>query len=300
MSTREASALDAAAAPAAGDVDSPTPAGRGRSTLFAAELRLVFRRWRHLALLAVLVGAVVLLGVAVRVSTGEIDRDGSDLAFVADISQNGVFLALSALTAALPFFLPLSIAVVAGDSVAGEAGIGTLRYLLVVPVSRTRLLVVKYLSIVTFAVVASLTITVSGVLLGWALFGVGPVTLISGSTVSLAEALWRLLLVTGYVAVVLASLGAIGLFASTLTEVPIAAMAGTVVVAIVSQILDALPQLEWLHAWLPTHWWLSFGDLLRTPVPTDNLSQGLLSAGTYAAVFLALAWARFTTKDVTG
>ena len=45
---------------------------------------------------------------------------------------------------AIPLFLPLTVGVVAGDTIAGEAGQGTLRYLLVAPAGRVRLLVVKY------------------------------------------------------------------------------------------------------------------------------------------------------------
>jgi hypothetical protein len=42
------------------------------------------------------------------------------------------------------------VAVVAGDSMAGEAGYGTLRYLLAVPAGRVRLLTVKYARRVQF------------------------------------------------------------------------------------------------------------------------------------------------------
>ena len=56
---------------------------------------------------------------------------------------NGTLFPLAALAIVLPLFLPIAVAVIAGDSVAGEAQAGTLRYLLVRPVGRTRLLVAK-------------------------------------------------------------------------------------------------------------------------------------------------------------
>ena len=60
-------------------------------------------------------------------------RAGDGPQFIGRVTGNGLFLVFTALTVSLPFFLPLIIGVVAGDSIAGEAGLGTLRYLLTVP-----------------------------------------------------------------------------------------------------------------------------------------------------------------------
>ena len=92
---------------------------------------------------------------------------------------------------------------------------------------------------------------------------------------------------------------AIGLFVSTLTEVPLAAMATTAIIVVTVEILDAVPQIEAIHPWLFTDWWLSFGDLLRDPVPLDTMGRGLLVTAAYVVVFGSLAWARLTTRDVT-
>ena len=54
--------------------------------------------------------------------------DGPD--FFSSITENGLFVALASLTIELGLFLPLAVAAISGDSVAGEANIGTLRYLL--------------------------------------------------------------------------------------------------------------------------------------------------------------------------
>ena len=160
---------------------------------------------------------------------------------------------------------------------AGEANLGTLRYLLVVPVQRTRLLLVKYAgaswcSAWSPRCWSRWSARVSALLL----FGVGPVTLLSGSQVSLGAGLLAAALVALYVAAMLAALGAIGLFVSTLTEQPVAAMATTAVLAVTSQVLDAMPQLDWLHPYLFTHYWLGFGDLLRDPIAVDGVTRGLL------------------------
>ena len=112
--------------------------------LLVSEITVLFRRTRTIAMLAALAAIPILLAVAVRVATGS-GRDRGP-AFLGDITQNGLFVALTALTVAIPLFLPLTVGVVAGDTIAGEAGLGTLRYLLVAPAGRIRLLLVKYLA----------------------------------------------------------------------------------------------------------------------------------------------------------
>ena len=102
------------------------------------------------------------------------------------------------------------------------------------------------------------------------LFPVGPVTLLSGTTVSLADGLLRLLFVTLYVAAAMAALGAIGLAISTLTEHAIGAIAAVMILVVTSEVVDNVPQLAAVGPYLPTHWWLSFDSLLRVPVDTSD------------------------------
>ena len=72
-----------------------------------------------------------------------------------------------------------------------------------------------------------------------------------------------------------------------------------IIVTILSLILDAIPKLAWMQPYLLTHWWTSFGDLLRDPIAWSNIQRGLLTALAYTVVFLLAAWARFSDKDVT-
>jgi ABC-2 type transport system permease protein len=267
--------------------------------LLKSELRLVFRQWRHLALLAVLAALPVLLGIALRLSAPHGGAGGPNSFFFGQVAGNGVFLAFIALTLMLVLALPLAVAVVSGDSVAGEAGSGTLRYLLAVPAGRARLLSVKYVAVMVYALAACVVAAGVSLIVGVALFPVGPVTLLSGTTVPLTEGLVRLLLVTLYVAAGLAALGAIGLAVSTFTEHPIGAIAATMIITVASEVTDQVPQFAAVHPYLLTHWWLSFDALLRSPVATGDLMHGLLSFGMYVLVFCSIAWARFTSADVT-
>ena len=136
-------------------------------------------------------------------------------------------------------------------------------------------------------------------IVGVILFPVGPVTLLSGTTVSLGAGLVRVLLVTLYVCAAMAALGAIGLAVSTFTEHAIGAIAAIMILVVTSEVVDNVPQLAAIGPYLPTHWWLSFDSILRAPVDTSSLLKGLLSFGVYTVLFGSFAWARFTSADVT-
>jgi ABC-2 type transport system permease protein len=238
-----------------------------------SELRVMFTRRRTWAMLAAIALIPILLAVAVALTTEQL-APGEGPPFLDRVTQNGLFTGFTATLLALPLFLPLTMAVVAGDTIAGEASLGTLRYLLIAPVGRLRLLVVKYLGTIVFALAGTFTLMLAGGIIGAILFPIGPVTLLSGDQISLAESIGRMALVAIY------------------TAISMSVLAG------VSQILDNLPQLSWLHEWLFTHYWLSFADLLRQPIELGSLaSNSLLQLG-YIAVFGALAYSRFTTKDI--
>lgn len=266
----------------------PHPGG-----LFLSELRMTFRRLRTLALLAGYGAVPILLGVVIKVAGG-----GGGPNFVASVTQNGTFLVLVSLFFLLPLFLPVGIAVVAGDSFSGEAHLGTLRYLLVAPAGRVRLLGAKLVALLAFCLASAFVVYVVGVIVGAILFPTGGMPLLTGTTVSYASGLWRGFLVAAYVAASLTGIGAIGVFASTLTEAPLGAMAATMAVPLVSQILDVVPQIAVIHPYLPTHGWLVFADLLRDPIFTPNLVHGLVVQLVYVLVFVSAAYARMTTRDV--
>ncbi|MEV6521991.1 ABC transporter permease subunit [Longispora sp. NPDC051575] len=279
-------------------VDAPARVGRPTTRFFRSELMLIFGRRRNWVGLAILAAVPLIIAIAVKVDNPD-NGGGGGGDFFSAITDNGLFVGLAALMVEIPLFLPLAVATISGDSIAGEANQGTLRYLLAVPVTRARLLAVKFGALVVFSATATLAVAVTGVVAGLALFGGGPMTLLSGTQIGFWGGVGRLLLVCGYVTVCLTALAAIGLFFSTLTEQPIGAGVAVLMLTIVSTILDAIPQLSFLGPYLPTHYWYAFGDLLRDPIAMNSVGPGLLSAAVYTAIFTTAAWARFSSKDVT-
>jgi ABC-2 type transport system permease protein len=279
------------------DVTAPQ---RLSTRFFRSELLLIFGRRRNWVGMAILAAVPVLIVIAVKLSppSGGGPREGAGT-FIDQITQNGLFAALAALALEMPLFLPIAVAAISADSIAGEANLGTLRYLLAVPVDRTRLLVVKFAAIVVFAVAATVLVAGVGAVLGLVVFGNGPIVTLSGTQLSFVSGLYRLVAVCGYLALCLTALGALGMFVSTLTEQPIGATIAILVLAVGSEIMDVIPQLSAIHAYLPTHYWTAFGELLRDPPAYDRLVPGVLSALAYIALFTSAAWARFGGQDVT-
>jgi ABC-2 type transport system permease protein len=262
----------------------------------AIEAATTFRRLRVLALLGVLVLVPVFLALAVYLTGGPAAGHGP--AFLDRATENGIFTALAGLGATMPFFIPLSVAVVAGDSVAGEANLGTLRYLLVRPAGRARLVLAKGLVVFGFCLAAALVVVLAGTVAGVAFFPHGVVVTLSGRTIPFLDGFGRSLLAALVVGASMFGLASIGLFVSTLFDAPIAAMAITVAAVVVSGILDGLSETAFIHPYLFANYWLAFANLIRDPVRWHGIWQDLVLQAGYVAIFGSLAWARMTSRDV--
>ncbi|MEV0797156.1 ABC transporter permease subunit [Kribbella sp. NPDC050281] len=270
-------------------------AGRHTLGLFRSELRLVFGRARTQAGLGVLAAVPLLIGIAIKLSGSDGDAQG----FLGQVAGNGLFLIVASLGLSLPFFLPTAVTVISGESLAGEASLGTLRTMLTAPAGRSRLLAAKMVALAVFCLAATMTIWISGLIVGFVLFPVGDVLLLSGTTVSLAEGLLRALLIAVVISLSLLGLAGIGLFVSSLTSTPLAAMAATFGAFIVLGIMTAIPQLHAIHPWLLMYRWQSFADLLRDPPYWHEIVRNLLVQAAYLVVFYTAAWARLTSRDIT-
>jgi len=268
--------------------------------VIGVELSKMFRRPRTWTTIAVLNALPVLVAVLLRL-TDLAPRPGEGPPFLSAVLTNGALFPLAALAIVLPLFLPIAVAVVSGDAVAGEAQAGTLRYLLARPAGRTRLLVAKLVAVLAFVVVTVVVVAAVGYVVGTLLFDAQPAagTSVSGTSLTQEELVGRTLLAIGYVAVSMLGVAAFGLFFSTLTDSPLAAALGALAVLVTSSLLFTLDAASPIAPYLPTRYWLAFVDLFRDPVLWRDVVRGLALQGVYVGVLLTAAWANFTTKDVT-
>ncbi|MDQ3451013.1 MAG: ABC transporter permease [Actinomycetota bacterium] len=227
-------------------------------------------------------------------------RPGTGPAFLAAVLSDGSLFPLAAIAIVVPLFLPAAVAVVAGEAVAGESEAGTLRYVLVRPVGRTKLLVAKLVSVIAFVLLAVLVVAVTAYVVGALLLGDQPIAAsVSGTVLTSSQVAWRTALALAYAILSMLGVASIALFFSTIVRSPLAAALGTLAVLIASTLLLTLDAATSLHPYLPTRYWISFVDLFRDPILWRNVTRGATLQLVYVGVFLAAAWANFTTKDIT-
>ena len=279
----------------------PAPA---LAALVGVELRKLAARPRTWVTIAMLCALPVVVAVLLAV-TDVAPRPGAGPAFLSAVLANGQLYPAAALGIVLPVFLPIAVAVVAGDAIAGEAASGTLRYLLVRPVGRTRLLLAKLVSVLAFTSAAVVSVTATAWVTGMLLLGDAPAatattaTTFSGTPLTTADLLWRTALVMGYVTLSMMGVGALSLLLSTSTDSPLAAALGGLALLVSSTVLVALDAAEAVRDLLPTRYWLAWVDLFRDPVLWTDVQRGLLVQGGYVVVLVGAAWANFTTRDIT-
>jgi ABC-2 type transport system permease protein len=227
-------------------------------------------------------------------------RPGSGPPFLSAVLTDGTLFPLAALAIVLPLFLPVAVAVVGGDAIAGEVQTDTLRYLLIRPVSRGRLLVAKLVSIVAFVVVATLAVAAVAYVEGKLFLGDADtgVVSISGSTLTQTQMAERTAMAFVYVVLAMLGVAAIALLMSTITDSAVGAALGTIGFLVASTVLLGLDAADSIKPYLVTRYWLAFVDLFRDPIRWRDVVNGVLAQLSYLVVFAGAAWANFATKDI--
>ena len=280
--------------------------------MIRVELAKLARRPRSYVSVALLCGLPIVVAIFVSV-TNIAPPPGQGPALLSAVLSNGSLFPAAALAIVLPVFLPVAVAVVAGDSIAGEASSGMLRYLLARPVGRTRLLVAKLITLIAYVLITVVTIAVTSYVTGRLLFGNQPVAVtsgglttnnvvansLSGTGLTPLDVLLRTAGAVTFIAVSMLGVGAIALFLSTVTDSSLGAALGALAALIASEVLVTLNSTAAVSPYLPTRYWLAWLDFFREPILWRDIDRGFAIQGVYVLVFLAAAWANFASKDIT-
>jgi len=269
--------------------------------VIAVELRKMLRSRRTWVTIAVIDALPTLVAVLLAV-TDLGPRPGTGPAFLSAVLADGALYPLAAIAIILPLFLPAAVAITAGETIAGEAQQGTLRYVLIRPVGRTRLLVAKLVAVMGFVLVTLLVVAATAYLLGVLLLGDQTSTVtttFSGTSLTTPQLIGRTGLALAYALLSMLGVAAVALFLSTLVRSPLAAAMGTLALLIGSSLLLTLDAAHGLRPLLVTRYWLAFVDLFRDPILWHDVLHGVLLQAGYVVVFLGAAWANFVTKDIT-
>lgn len=268
--------------------------------ILAEARRQASRRRTQLALGFMLVlPLVILLAFQFGGDGGDDDNGNGEFASLVELATSGgLNFTLFTIFVSASFLLVVVVALFCGDTVASEASWGSLRYLLAIPVPRARLLAVKLVVALAYSALALLLLGGTALLLGTLRYGWSPLRSLVAAEIPAGEGLLRLLAVLGYLAVVLLVVAGLAFLLSVSTDAPLGAVGGAVLLWIISSILDQITALGTVRSFLPTHYSTAWLGLLSTPMQTDDVVRGCVSAISYATVFWALAFWRFTRKDV--
>lgn len=226
------------------------------------------------------------------------DGDGGDDQFV-DLATGGAANFAVFTTAVSSTFLLLVVAALfVGDSLPAEASWSTLRYLLVAPVPRSRLLASKLVVGLVSTALAVVLLIGWSLLVGLVFYGAGEFTSLDGSTLAWSTFAGRIALVAAYLVVVLLPVGAIAFCLGVRTDAPLAAVGGAVLVTIVAAILDQIENLGALRNALPLHDASAWFALLSRDVVWDDLVDGTLWSLVYTVALVGLGFVLFERKDV--
>ena len=268
--------------------------------IWAEVKRQASRRRTQLAL-----GFMALLPLIVLVAfefggSGDDDNGGGQFSSLVDLATSGgLNFALFSIFVSASFLLVVVVALFCGDTVASEASWGSLRYLLAVPVPRARLLGVKLIVALLYSLLALLTLAGVALLVGTLRYGWHPLGSTIAAEIPPGEGLLRLLGILGYLAVILLIVAGLAFLLSVLTDAALGAVGGAVLLWILSSILDQIEALGVIRDFLPTHYSEAWLGLLSTPMQTDDMVRGAISAVAYATIFWSIAFWRFTRKDIT-
>jgi ABC-2 type transport system permease protein len=269
----------------------------GRTLRLRVELIRQLRRRRVQMMLGFLVLLPWILWAAFEFGTdSRANRSGGFVDLATSSAPNFVVFVLFAVSS---FLLPMIVALFFGDTIASEASWSSLKYLLAMPIPRHRLMRQKAIAsgLLSLFAIALLPAVALGV--GVIFYGAGEAVSPTGDAISFGDSMLALLFTVLYLAVHLLWVAGLALFLTVSTDAPLGAVGGTVLIAILSSILDQITALEGLRNYLPTHYAFAWSDLISTDIDWSNMAAGAFSSVTYAAIFGLLAARRFRTKDIT-
>lgn len=198
--------------------------------------------------------------------------------------------------------LPLYVSLMGGDLVAKEVEDGTLRMILCRPISRLRLLFLKWVAGAIFSIGLVLTLGLFGLAVSWFCFGGGGLfVFVPGEAFNVFPASegWRRY-VAAHLGLSVKAVTIMGL-AFLFSCAPVKPATATILAlscVFVSSILQNIPYFRDFEPWFLTHyldcWRLTFGQ----PVPVWKAAQALSLLAGFNLSFFAIGAAVFYVRDI--
>ncbi len=268
------------------------------------ELVRQLKRRRTLVAFILVIALPLIVVAAVKFGPSANDNGGGgfgdgDLDLVGLATAGGWNFALTMVFFASGFLLLILIAMFCGDTVASEASWSTLRYLLMAPIPRRRLLSVKLVVGLLLSIASIIVLIGFSYLVGLIAFGSGNMVTPTAGEFSNSEAIYRLAIIGGYIFISLLFAAGIAFLMSVLTDIPLGAVGSAVVIVIVSNILGAIEALGSLREWLPTYYSNAWISALSSDIEWGDMIRGTSYSLITFTLLIGFAYYRFDRKDIT-
>jgi ABC-2 type transport system permease protein len=230
---------------------------------------------------------------------GHGEGSGLDAMMMQGVKTNGFYLSLLALVMLANFLLPLLASMAGSQTIAGEAEKGTLRTVLMQPVKRSGLLLAKWAVANIYMVIGLAILCVSSVAVGAIFFGLHPLDMVTGGTMSVgASVLWAFL-AYAYVAAGMLAVVSVAVLLSTLTDSSLSAAAGALVLVIVMLVLSGLSVFDFLKPYLITSHLGAWSNFFQSPRDWGPIWKGLACFGAWGAGTMGVSLWWFSRKDIS-
>ncbi|HUL37341.1 MAG TPA: ABC transporter permease subunit [Thermodesulfobacteriota bacterium] len=277
--------------------------------LFWFETFKTFSRWRTYISFTVIGLIVILTEVVMKLSANEIVYRMLR-SFQKDFLVTGNILNAWFVTAfimnSLHIHIPFLITLVAGDMVSSEATSGTIRFLLIRPPSRGRIITAKYLTALFYTALLVIFFALVCVSLGLLLFGSGDLIIHHYGKFDIAfipESEIPIRILFAFVAAIwsMSVVASIAFLFSTLAENSIGPIIGTMAVVIVFLVLGNLPLdfFRTLKPYLFTTYMINlWQQFLNIPIPWPEIWRSAIILGLHNAGLFLITLFVFKRKDI--
>jgi ABC-2 type transport system permease protein len=195
---------------------------------------------------------------------------------------------------------PLITALVAGDIVAAESHNGTLKTILTRSRDRGEIFAGKVLATVTYTLTVVFAMGAVAFVAATAAWGFNPLTSLSGTPVGRWHGLGLLAATLAIYAWPMTGIAAFGLLVSTVTRNSAAAVVGTLMWALLMQLLGVLPGTEAIRPYLLGTQFEAWHGFLRTPADWAPIVRASWVCALYVGIPLAVGYLVFLRRDVAG
>ncbi len=218
--------------------------------------------------------------------------------FIGLITSNGLYVALASLLALVSFLLPLLAAMSGSQTIAGEAENGTLRTVLMQPVSRGAVLMAKWLIANLYIALGLLILLVGALIAGGSIFGLDRMTLLTGQVIGIGNGIGLICVAYLFALVAMATVVSLAVTFSTLTNSGLTAVAATLVLVIIMLVLGSFSVFDFLKPYLFTSHFDAWVGFFKSPVEWGPIVDALINFAVWIIGLTTVAYLVFRRKDI--